>query len=50
MEKTKPEDVQPKSLPEDEGTLSPEELGKVSGGRPGKLTGDPCEGGEIHPS
>jgi len=43
MEKTKPEDEQPKSLPEDEGTLSPEELAEVSGGRPN----DPCEGGEI---
>jgi len=45
MEKTKPEDAKPKSLPEDEGTLSPEDLAKVSGGRTN--TGDPCEGGEA---
>jgi hypothetical protein len=48
MEKAKPEDVQPKSLPEKEETLSPEELGKVSGGRSGGRDNDPCEGGEFH--
>ncbi len=46
--KTKPEDGQPKNSPETDGSLSPEKLNKVAGGRTiVRAGGDPCEGGEF---
>lgn len=52
MEENKPklEDAQPKNSSENEEALSPEDLGKVSGGllfKPVTYTGDPCEGGQV---
>jgi len=42
-----PESKPSKAFANTDGSLSPEELGAVAGGRIVRRGGDPCEGGEI---